>query len=158
MTTRADDQGPAPVLVLAPKTEPADLQNELDTTARLPGPAQGLIPLLANRASMAVVTPPAQGPEPFLRDRGLAPETETVAADHIAPSRGRDQIIGRGVEVARIPMTEGTVVIIRIPLAAGDTAVPGLTLDLDPARLRSNAVGLRSTRKSASLLLRWPKG
>lgn len=155
MTSRTEDLDLAPVPALAPETELADRPNELDTTARPRGPAQGPTPLIANHASTAAVIP-ARGPERIPRDRGLVPATGTVAADHIAPDL--DRTIGQGVEVARVPMTDEIVAIIMNLLDAGDTAAPGLTLDLDPARPRLNAAGRQSTRKSASSSLRLRKG
>ncbi|KAG8912796.1 hypothetical protein FRC01_004891 [Tulasnella sp. 417] len=123
-------------------TEIADLQNELDTTARppVPVPARGLTPLLANRVSTVAVIL-AQGPERIPQDRGLVPET--VAAGRIALDRG--QITGLGAEVARVLVTDETAVIIMSPLVAGDTVAPVLTPD--PAPPRFNAAGRQSMRK-----------
>lgn len=153
----ADDQDLTPALVLAPESEPDDPQNEPDTIARPHGPVRGRTPLLAKAVVTAIVIR-VQGRGRFLQDQGLAPETGTVGAGHIVLGQGLNQIIGRGVEVARVPMIDETAAIAMIPLIAGDTAGLVPILDLDLARLPFNAVGPQSMRKSANLLLQSLKG
>lgn len=157
MMNHTDDQDLTPAPALAPENELDDPQSEPDTIARPHGPVRGRTPLLAKTVVTAVVIR-AQGRGLSLQDQGLAPETGTVGAGHIVLGQGLDQTIGRGVEVARVPMIDETAVIAMIPPLAGDTAGPVPILDLDLARLPLSAVGRQSTRKYANLSSRSLKG
>lgn len=158
MTNHTDDRDLTPAPALAPETELDDPQSAPDTIARPHGPVRGRTPLLAKAVVTAVVIR-AQGRGRFLQGQGLVLETGTAVADHIVLGQGLDQIIGRGVEVARVPMIDETAAIAMIPHnIAGDTAGPVPILDLDLARPAPNAVGRQSMRKSANLLLQSLKG